>query len=51
MEWIVSNRKRELTIAVLVAVAAFSTVFLLTGAIMTQVYGYEFLDPNVDYGN
>ncbi len=45
MEWIVSNRKRQLTIAVLVAVAAFSTVFLLTGAIMTQVYGIKPGDP------
>ncbi len=45
MEWIISNRKRELTIAVLVAVAAFSTVFLLTGAIMTQVYGIYPGDP------
>jgi hypothetical protein len=51
MEWIVSNRKRELTIAVLVAVAAFGTVFLLTGAIMTQVYGIKPGDPDyVHYG-
>jgi hypothetical protein len=39
MEWIVSNRKRKLTIIVAVALVAFSTVFLLTGAIMTSVYG------------
>lgn len=45
MEWIVSNRRRELTIAGLIAAVAFSTVFLLTGAIMSQVYGLKPLDP------
>lgn len=51
MEWIVSNKNNRIKLAVITAIVAFSTVFLLTGAIMTQVYGYEFLDPNVDYGN
>lgn len=41
MEWIISNRKRELTVAVLVAVAAFGTVFLFTGALLTSVYGVK----------
>ncbi len=46
MEWIISNRKRELTIAVLVAVAAFGTVFLFTGALLTSVYGVKPGDPD-----
>jgi hypothetical protein len=51
MEWIVSNKRSKTKIAVIVALVAFSTVFLLTGALLTSVYGYEFLDSNVDYGN
>jgi hypothetical protein len=53
MEWIVSNKNNRIKLAVVVAIVAFSTVFLLTGAIMTQVYGLKpgdvgYLSPRVD---
>jgi len=28
---------------------SFSLIFVMTGAIMTKVYGYEFLDPTKKY--
>ena len=51
MEWIVSNKNNKIKLTIVVAAVAFGTVFLLTGALLTSVYGYEFLDPNIDYGN
>lgn len=41
MEWKISNRKERITLAIVTALVAFSTVFLLTGYIMTQVYGLK----------
>jgi hypothetical protein len=45
MELNISNRKTKIRLAVIVALVAFSTIFLLTGAIMTSVYGLKPLDP------
>lgn len=45
MKWNISNNKRNMTLAVAAALIAFSTVFLLTGALLTQVYGLKPLDP------
>lgn len=41
MEWNISNKRRTATLAVITALIAFSTVFLLTGYIMTTVYGLK----------
>jgi hypothetical protein len=45
MKWNISNNKRNVTLAIITGLVAFSTVFLLTGAIMTQVFGLTPLDP------
>lgn len=39
MEWKISNKRRSARLAVITALVVFSTVFMLTGYIMTQVYG------------
>lgn len=41
MEWNISNRQRKARLVVITALIAFSTVFLLTGALMTHVYGVK----------
>jgi hypothetical protein len=46
MEWIVSNKRNKARTAVIVALVAFSTVFLLTGALLTSVYGVKPGDPD-----
>lgn len=46
MEWKISNKKEKTRLAVIVALVTFSTVFLLTGFIMTQVYGLKPGDPD-----
>jgi hypothetical protein len=39
MEWIISNKRNKARLVVIVALVTFSTVFLLTGALMTAVFG------------
>ena len=46
MEWKISNRKERITLAIVTALIAFSTVFLLTGYILTEVYGIKPGDPD-----
>ena len=46
MKWEISNRKNKAILVVVVALVAFGTVFLLTGALMTQVYGVKPGDPD-----
>lgn len=41
MEWIISNKRSKIKLAVITALIAFSTVFLLTGALLTTVYGVK----------
>lgn len=41
MEWIISNKRSKIKLAVITALVAFSTVFLLTGALLTTVYGVK----------
>jgi len=45
MEWIVSNKNNKIKLAVVVALVAFSTVFLITGMMMNAVYGDQ---PTLD---
>ena len=51
MKWEISNNKTKTKLAVIVALVAFSTVFMLTGALLTAAYGYEFYDPTTKYEN
>ena len=39
MKWEISNKQNKTRLAVITALVAFGTIFLLTGALMTQVYG------------
>ena len=39
MEWNISNRRREATIALAVGLAVFSVIFMITGALLEQVNG------------
>ena len=39
MKWEISNKQNKTRLVVITALVAFGTVFLLTGALMTQVYG------------
>lgn len=41
----ISNNKNRTKLAVIVALVAFSTVFMLTGALLTAAYGLKPLDP------
>lgn len=41
MKWEISTKRNTTKIAVIVALVAFSTVFLLTGALLTSVYGIK----------
>jgi len=41
MEWIISNKKNKIKLVVIVALVTFSTVFLLTGALMTAAFGLK----------
>jgi hypothetical protein len=47
MEWIVSNKNNKIKLAVIVALVAFSTVFLVTGLMMSVVYGAPTLDDKL----
>jgi hypothetical protein len=46
MKWEISNNKNKSKLAVIVALVAFSTVFMLTGALLTSVYGIKPGDPD-----
>ena len=42
----ISNKQREIILVVIAALVSFSLIFVMTGAIMTKVYGIKPGDPD-----